>query len=60
MDRAQLILVEVRTDRGLVGFGEISGGPQNVICDLVKTFARVVQGAWMRWAMPRSGRSCSR
>ena len=44
MDRAQMVLVEVRTDQGIVGFGEISGGPQTVICDLVKTFARVVQG----------------
>ena len=44
MDRAQMVLVEVRTDQGIVGFGEISGGPQTVICDLVKMFARVVQG----------------
>ena len=44
MDRAQIVLVEVRTDQGIVGFGEISGGPQTVICDLVKLFARVVQG----------------
>jgi L-alanine-DL-glutamate epimerase-like enolase superfamily enzyme len=44
MDRAQLILVEVRTDQGIVGFGEIAGGPQAVICDLVKTFSDVVRG----------------
>jgi L-alanine-DL-glutamate epimerase-like enolase superfamily enzyme len=44
MDRAQLVLVEVRTDTGLVGFGEISGGPQSAICELVKTFAPVVRG----------------
>ena len=44
MDRAQIVLVEVRTDQGIVGFGEISGGPQTVICDLVKTFSRVVHG----------------
>src|ERR1700722_65538 len=44
MDRAQLVLVEVRTDQGIVGFGEISGGSQNVICDLVKLFAQVVRG----------------
>ncbi len=30
MDRDQLILVEVRTDQGIVGFGEIAGGPQTV------------------------------
>src|SRR5579859_7330054 len=44
MDRAQMILVEVRTDAGVTGFGEISGGPQNSICALVKTFAEVVRG----------------
>jgi L-alanine-DL-glutamate epimerase-like enolase superfamily enzyme len=44
MDRAQLILVEVRTDAGVTGIGEISGGPQNVICGLLKTFSDVVRG----------------
>ncbi len=44
MDRAQLVLVEVRTDQGLVGFGEIAGGPQMVICELVKTFSDVIRG----------------
>jgi L-alanine-DL-glutamate epimerase-like enolase superfamily enzyme len=44
MDRDRVVLVEVRTDQGIVGFGEIAGGPQNVIVDLVKTFAGVVQG----------------
>jgi L-alanine-DL-glutamate epimerase-like enolase superfamily enzyme len=44
MERDQVILVEVRTDQGIVGFGEIAGGPQTVICDLVRLFARVVQG----------------
>lgn len=44
MDRAQLVVVEVRTDQGIVGFGEISGGPQAVLCDLVKMFACVIQG----------------
>ena len=36
MERDQVVLVEVRTDQGLVGFGEIAGGPQKLICDLVK------------------------
>ena len=44
MDRAQMVLVEVRTDQGIVGFGEISGGPQKVICDLVGKFSGVVRG----------------
>jgi L-alanine-DL-glutamate epimerase-like enolase superfamily enzyme len=42
--RDQLVLVELRTDQGIVGFGEISGGPQSVICDLVKMFSPVIQG----------------
>src|SRR6202167_2818122 len=44
MDRAQVVLVEVRTDQGIVGFGEIAGGPQNVIVGLVKMFSPVVLG----------------
>lgn len=44
MDRQQLVLVEVRTDEGISGFGEVAGGPQKVICDLVKMFAEVVNG----------------
>src|SRR5471032_2839531 len=44
MDHAQVVLVEVRTDQGITGFGEIAGGPQSVICDLVKTFSNVVRG----------------
>ena len=44
MAHSQIVLVEVRTDQGIVGFGEIAGGPQPVICDLVKTFATVVKG----------------
>ncbi len=43
-DRAQLVLVEARTDQGIVGFGEIAGGPQKTICDLLATFAGVVEG----------------
>jgi L-alanine-DL-glutamate epimerase-like enolase superfamily enzyme len=44
MDRAQLVLVEVRTDQGVTGFGEIATGPQTVICDLIRTFSDVVRG----------------
>jgi L-alanine-DL-glutamate epimerase-like enolase superfamily enzyme len=44
MERAQLVLIEVRTDAGISGFGEVAGGPQTIICDLVKTFAGVVRG----------------
>src|SRR5258708_4676121 len=44
MERAQLILIEVRTDDGISGFGEVAGGPQKLICDLVKIFSDVVKG----------------
>ena len=30
--------------KGLVGYGEIAGGPQKLICDLVRTFAAVITG----------------
>jgi D-galactarolactone cycloisomerase len=44
MERDQMVLVEVRTDQGLIGFGEIAGGPQKLICDLVHIFAGVISG----------------
>jgi L-alanine-DL-glutamate epimerase-like enolase superfamily enzyme len=54
-----VILTEVRTDDGLVGYGEIHGAPMPRIAsgsaDLVKSSA-----AWTRWLMLRCGRSCSR
>ncbi|RDJ21693.1 mandelate racemase/muconate lactonizing enzyme family protein [Bosea caraganae] len=43
-DKAQLILVEIRTDTGLVGIGEISTGPQSVVCDLLAKLAPVIKG----------------
>lgn len=43
-DKAQLILVEIRTDTGLVGIGEISTGPQNVVCDLLAKLTSVIEG----------------
>jgi L-alanine-DL-glutamate epimerase-like enolase superfamily enzyme len=44
MERDQLVLIEVRTDQGIVGFGEVAGGPQRLICDLVQTFSTVIKG----------------
>src|SRR5262249_23662893 len=44
MERDQMVLVEVHTDAGLTGYGEIAGGPQPVICDLLARFAEVVVG----------------
>jgi L-alanine-DL-glutamate epimerase-like enolase superfamily enzyme len=42
--RAQLILVEVRTDQGLVGFGEIASGALKTVSDLLGVFSGVVKG----------------
>src|SRR6476659_8078751 len=44
MERDQVVLVEVRTDQGLVGLGEIAGGQQKQICELLATFAEVIRG----------------
>jgi L-alanine-DL-glutamate epimerase-like enolase superfamily enzyme len=44
MRRDQFVLVEVRTDQGIVGFGEIAGGQQKLIADLVALFSSVVAG----------------
>lgn len=41
---ATLTLFEVRTDEGLVGYGEVQGGPQKTICDLAATFGEIVKG----------------
>jgi D-galactarolactone cycloisomerase len=39
-----LILTEVRTDDGLVGYGEIHGSPMPKICDWVSRFAEIIRG----------------
>ena len=44
MARDQCVLVEVRTDQGLVGYGEIAGGPQKLICELLQSFGAVING----------------
>jgi D-galactarolactone cycloisomerase len=41
---ASAIVVEVRTDDGLVGLGEIHGSPQKAICEWVARFAEVIRG----------------
>jgi L-alanine-DL-glutamate epimerase-like enolase superfamily enzyme len=42
--RVELTLVEVRTDAGIVGLGEISSGPQSVVCKLLGEAASVIMG----------------
>jgi D-galactarolactone cycloisomerase len=39
-----VILTEVKTDDGLVGYGEIHGAPATRICDWVARFGEIVQG----------------
>ena len=41
---ATLILVEVQTDAGVRGYGEIQGGPQPLICRLVTQFGEIICG----------------
>ncbi|MEZ0302250.1 MAG: mandelate racemase/muconate lactonizing enzyme family protein [Hyphomicrobiaceae bacterium] len=42
--RVELTLVEVRTDAGIVGIGEISTGPQSLVCKLLDDMAPVILG----------------
>jgi L-alanine-DL-glutamate epimerase-like enolase superfamily enzyme len=42
--RVELILVEVRTDAGIVGLGEISSGPQAVVCKVLQEIAPSLRG----------------
>jgi len=41
---SSVILVEVRTDDGLVGYGQIHGGPMNEVCEWVARFGEIVRG----------------
>ena len=41
---AALILVEVQTDVGVRGYGEIQGGPQPLICRLVAQCGEIICG----------------
>jgi len=44
MRQVELTLVEVRTDAGIVGLGEISTGPQSVVCKLLEEAAPLIKG----------------
>lgn len=41
---SSLILVEVRTDDGLAGYGQIHGAPMPKICDWVARFGEIIRG----------------
>ena len=42
--KAQIVLIEVRTDQGITGFGEIASGAQKIVCSLIATFSDVIKG----------------
>lgn len=39
-----LILTEIRTDDGLVGYGEIHGSPMPLICEWIRRFSEILVG----------------
>ncbi len=41
---SSLILVEVRTEDGIAGYGQIHGSPQKAICEWVARFGDVIRG----------------
>jgi L-alanine-DL-glutamate epimerase-like enolase superfamily enzyme len=41
---ASLILVEVQTDAGLIGYGEVQSGPLRQVCRLIEQFGEIVRG----------------
>jgi L-alanine-DL-glutamate epimerase-like enolase superfamily enzyme len=56
-----VILTEIRTDDGLVGYGEIHGAPMPRICAWVSRFGLARSSeAWRHWRTSPYGRSCSR
>ena len=42
--RAVLTLVEIRTDAGVVGIGEVASGPQPVVCDMLRMIKPAILG----------------
>jgi D-galactarolactone cycloisomerase len=43
-DRARLVLVEVRTDQGISGIGEIASGPLATVCEMLAMLAPLLVG----------------
>ena len=41
---SSMILIEVRTDDGLVGYGQIKGSPMKTICDWAGKFGEIIRG----------------
>jgi D-galactarolactone cycloisomerase len=42
--RTQMALVEVRTDQGIVGIGEVASGPLKVVCDMLALIGPAIRG----------------
>jgi D-galactarolactone cycloisomerase len=42
--RASLTLVEIRTDEGVVGIGEVASGPQALVCDMLRMITPAILG----------------
>lgn len=42
--RAKMILVEIRTDEGIVGYGEIASDPQKLICEMLEILSPLIIG----------------
>jgi D-galactarolactone cycloisomerase len=42
--RSILTLVEIRTDAGIVGIGEVASGPQPQVCEMLELIAPVIRG----------------
>ncbi len=42
--RAILTLVEIRTDEGVVGIGEVASGPQPIVCDMLRMITPAILG----------------
>lgn len=42
--RSILTLVEIRTDQGITGIGEIASGPQKQVCEMLAMIAPVIRG----------------
>jgi L-alanine-DL-glutamate epimerase-like enolase superfamily enzyme len=41
---SSMIVVEVRTDDGLAGYGQIKGSPMKAICDWIGRFGEIIRG----------------
>ena len=55
LNASSVIVVEVRTDDGLTGYGQIHGSPIKAICAWVERFGEIIR-AWKRSPTPDHAR----